>query len=295
MLRIDGRILAASVLGIFVVGAVLGFAVGGGSGQSDGPAEGVATPSPTAVDTPVPTPEPTATGTTTATVMPTLTPTPTATPTAVPTPTPTATPTAVPTPTPTATPTVTPEPTPTPTQTPMLIRRFDTAEIERELRRMLNDWREEEDLREFSQPDGRLVRQINRMALSHSVAMADEGKTIHEIDNVTSAQRYRNYDLFETCQFKKDGAQYIVTPTRNRLEVLGKTYAGKAYETSNGTRYNENETEVAQAIFESWTASRVFRDRLSYANATRIGIGVETTEDNEVYVTGNLCGVYGND
>jgi hypothetical protein len=39
----------------------------------------------------------------------------------------------------------------------------------------------------------------------------------------------------------------------------------------------------------------VFRNRLSYANATRIGIGVETTEDNEVYVTGNLCGVYGND
>ena len=289
MLRIDGRVLAASVLGIFVVGAMLGFVVGGGSGQSDGPAESVATPPPTAVDTPVATPEPTATptatGTTTPTATPMLTPTPTATPTVVPTLTPT----------PTATPTVTPEPTATPTQTPMLIRRFDTAEIERELRRMLNDWRESEGLQAFSQPDGRLVRQINRMALSHSVAMADEEKTIHEIDNVTSAQRYRNYDLFETCQFKKDGAQYIVTPTRNRLEVLGKTYAGRAYDTSNGTRYNENETEVAQAIFESWTASRVFRDRLSYANATRIGIGVETTEDNEVYVTGNLCGVYGND
>jgi uncharacterized protein YkwD len=279
MLRIDGRILAASVLGIFVVGAALGFVVGGGSAQFDGPGDGMATPSPTATDTPVPTPEPTATGTATATALPTLTPTPTATPTAVPTPTPT------------ATPTVTPEPTPT----PMLIRRFDTGEIERELRRMLNDWREEEGLQEFSHPDGRLVERIDRMALSHSVAMADEDKTIHEIDNVTSAQRYRNYDLFETCQFKKDGAQYIVTPTRNRLEVLGKTYAGKAYETRNGTRYNENETEVAQAIFESWTASRVFRDRLSYANATRIGIGVETTEDNEVYVTGNLCGVYGND
>ncbi|PSP64061.1 CAP domain-containing protein [Halobacteriales archaeon QH_8_67_27] len=287
MLRIDGRVLAASVLGIFVVGAVLGFAVSGGSGQSDGPAEGVATPSATAVDTPVPAPEPTATpaatGTATPTAAPTLTPTATATPTVVPTPTLT------------ATPAVTSEPTPTPTRTPMLIRRFDTGEIERELRRMLNDWREEKSLQEFSQPDGRLVRQINRMALSHSVAMADEKKTIHEIDNVTSAQRYRNYDLFETCQFKKDGAQYIVTPTRNRLEVLGKTYAGRAYETSNGTRYNGNETEVAQAIFESWTASSVFRDRLSYANATRIGIGVETTEDNEVYVTGNLCGVYGND
>jgi multidrug efflux pump subunit AcrB len=47
------------------------------------------------------------------------------------------------------------------------------------------------------------------------------------------------------------------------------------------------------AVFESWVQTEPFRQRLSYANATRIGIGVETTADNEVYVTGNLCGVYG--
>ncbi|MFC7195923.1 CAP domain-containing protein [Halosimplex aquaticum] len=99
--------------------------------------------------------------------------------------------------------------------------------------------------------------------------------------------------LFETCKFKKSGAQYVVTPTRNRLEVLGKTYAGRAYETANGTRYNGDERAVAAAVFESWVETGPYRDRLSYANATRIGIGIETTEDNEVYVTGDLCGVYG--
>ncbi len=177
----------------------------------------------------------------------------------------------------------------------MLIRRFDTEEIERHLRRNVDEWRAEQGLRPFGHPDGSVVGKLDRMATSHSVDMADLGETIHRIDNRSSAQRYRDAELFETCKFKKDGAQYIVTPTRNRLEVLGKTYAGQAYETSNGTRYNGDEAAVADAIFESWTDARPFRERLSYANASRIGIGVETTEDNEVYVTGTLCGVYGND
>jgi len=290
MFRIDGRILAASVLGVFLVGAVLGFAVGGGSGTPGGPAtptdadpDGGAAPTPT--QSPVPTP------TATATLSPTVTPTPM--PTLTPTATPTDAPTTAPTPTATATPTVTPEPTPTATRTPMLIRRFDTEAIERHLRRLINDWRAEQDLQRFSHADGTVVRKLDRMATAHSVDMADIGETIHRIDNRSSAGRYRDYELFETCQFKKRGAQYIVTPTRNRLEVLGKTYAGTTYRGPDGLRYNGNESMVAQAIFDNWRTNSVFRDRLAYANATRIGIGVETTGDNEVYVAGNVCGVYG--
>jgi len=292
MLRIDGRVLAASVLGVFLVGAVLGFVVGGGSGQPGGPATPTdATPGDGAAPTPTPSPVPTAT----LTATPTSTVTPSPMPTLTPTATPTATPTTVPTPTATATPTVTPEPTPTPTRTPMLIRRFDTAEIERHLRRLIDDWRTERGLDPFTQPDGTVVRKLDRMATAHSVEMADVGETVHRIDNRSSAGRYRDYELFETCQFKKRGAQYIVTPTRNRLEVLGKTYAGTSYRGPDGTRYNEDESAVARAIFDNWRTTSVFRERLSYANATRIGIGVETTRDNEVYVTGNLCGVYGSD
>ena len=287
MLRIDGRVLAASVLGVFVVGALLGFAVGGGSGQPGGPATPTDAPSGGAAPTPTSSPAPTATLTATGTS--TSAPTPTLTPTA----TPTATPTTVPTPTATATPTVAPEPTPTPTRTPMLIRRFDTEEIEDHLRTLINDWRDERGLQPFTHPEGAVVRKLDRMATAHSVDMADLGETVHRIDNRSSAGRYRAFDLFETCQFKKRGAQYIVTPTRNRLEVLGKTYAGTTYRGPDGPRYNDNESMVASAIFENWRTNSVFRDRLAYANATRIGIGIETTEKNEVYVTGNVCGVYG--
>jgi hypothetical protein len=175
----------------------------------------------------------------------------------------------------------------------MLIRRFDTAESERHLRRLVNDWRTDRGLDPFSHPDGTVVRELDRMATAHSVDMADIGETIHRIDNRTSAGRYRDYGLFETCQFRKQDAEYIVTPTRNRLEVLARTYAGVRYRGPDGPRYNENESMVARAVFENWRTTSVFRDRLSYANATRLGIGIETTDDNEVYVTGNVCGVYG--
>lgn len=283
MLRIDGRVLAASVIGVFIVGALVGFAVGGGSGQPGGPATPTdAAPDDEAAPTPVPSPvptatlSPTATATTAGTAAATLTPTRTATPTA-------------------ARPTVSPEPTPTPTRTPMLIRRFDTERIEGHLRGLINDWRERRGLDPFTHRSGTVVRKVDRMAAAHSVDMADVGETVHRIDNRSSAGRYRAAELFETCQFKKRGDQYIVTPTRNRLEVLGKTYAGTTYRGPDGTRYNENESMVAQAVFENWRTNRVFRERLAYANATRIGIGIETTEKNEVYVTGNLCGVYGSD
>ncbi|WP_167837425.1 CAP domain-containing protein [Halosimplex halophilum] len=288
MLRIDGRVLAASVLGVFLVGALVGFAVGGGSGAPGVPATPTdAGPGDGAVPSPTPSPAPTATPTATATATPTLTPVPTATPTA--------TPTAVPTPTATATPTLTPEPTATPTRTPMLIRRFDTERIEHRLRGLINDWRVERGLDPFAQADGRVVERLDRMATAHSVDMADIGQTIHRIDNRSSAGRYRDHGLFETCKFKRSGAQYIVTPTRNRMEVLGRTYAGVTYRGPDGPRYNGNESAVARAIFEEWRTNRVFSERLAYPNATRLGIGIETTRDNEVYVTGNVCGVSGSD
>ena len=160
------------------------------------------------------------------------------------------------------------------------------------LRRLVNEWRAEQGLPAFSLADGSLVADLNRMARNHSVAMADAGQTVHTIDNRTSADRYRANDLYWNCRFKRVDNEYVVTPDDNGLEVLGRTYAGRSYvDTSGETDYNANETAVAADIVDAWTSRRPFRDRLAYRNASRIGIGVETTEDNEVYVTGNICGV----
>lgn len=283
MLRVDGRLLAATVAAVFLVGAGAGFGLAGSVGGAAvddagaGPATASPTPPPTAppASTDTPTDAPTTTLTSTATLSPT--PSPTATPAS--------------TATPTGTPTAVPSPSPTATRTPMLIRRFDVAEIESEIRRLVNEWREEQGLPAFTTLETRLVRDLNAMARSHSVAMADAGKTIHTIDNRSSFDRYREYDLARTCRFKRVNHQYIVRPNDNELEVLARTYAGRTYTGVDGTDYNANETAVARDVVDAWTTREPFRQRLSYRNATRLGVGIETTRDNEVYVTGNLCGV----
>lgn len=278
MLRMDGRVLAASVVGLFLVGAALGYVVAGvglGLPTVAGGGEPTATPTPVGfddADTPDPGREATPVGTTT-----TLPRSPASTVTAVPTPA-------------SATPTVTATPAPTATRTPKLPRRFDEGEIKDELRRLLDDWRKEQGVGPFVEENGELVEDLNRMAESHSVAMADAGRTTHTIDNRTSAERYHEYDVYWNCWFRAENADYFVTPNRNSMEVLARTYAGRAYETPNGTDYNGNETAVARDIFRKWTDNAVYAPRLAYENGTRIGIGIEITRDNEVYATGNVCG-----
>lgn len=172
----------------------------------------------------------------------------------------------------------------------MLIRRFDTDEIEYELRGLLNEWREEQGLEPFGVANGTLVAELNAMATSHSVVMANASRLAHTIDGRSSADRYRAHDLYLNCVFDADHNAYVVTPSNNDLEVLAKTYAGTTYETANGTDYNANETAVAEDLFEFLVANDLHRDKLAERNASRIGIGIEITRNNEVFLTGNLCG-----
>ncbi|WP_436910493.1 hypothetical protein [Halosimplex marinum] len=203
---------------------------------------------------------------------------------------PTLTPTSVPTPTATATPTVTPTPTAVPTRTPILPRKFEEREIELELRRMINDWRRDNGLDPYREANGSLVKQINEMSLNHSRAMADRDELVYETHGLTVPQRYMAFKLLETCKFKKAGEHYIVSPHKQQFQVIDRSYIGRNYQDSGETVYHENETAVARDIFETWTGNRVYAEVLNYPNANRLGLGIEITEDNEVWVTGNICG-----
>jgi len=278
-------VIVAVAVGVILIGGAAGaMLLGGGNGDtagadgSDGAADGGGSaPTPTATATPSPN------GTENGTAS-----NGTATPGE--TPFPTLTPTAVSTPTATGTPTVTPTATAIPTRTPMLPRRFSEREIELELRRMLNDWRSDQGLQPFTNQNGSLVKRLNRMGTNHSVVMAEKGELVHKSNNLSVAGRYRAFELEERCQFKKEDAQYIVTPAKYQFEVLHKTYAGQNYQEDGETVYHENETEVARDIFEEWTSNPVYRDVLDYPEINRLGIGIELTETNEVWVTGNICG-----
>jgi hypothetical protein len=285
---VDRKLVVAGVVGAVAVLAVGGIAgamlLGGGGGTetptpddadgSDGGGDGDSEP-PTATAAGNATVNGTATnGTETATAFPTLTTT------SAPTPTPTAT----------ATPTVTPTPTAVPTRTPTLPRRFSEREVELELRRLINDWRRNNGLNAYANANGTLVKRINRMSLNHSAGMAERGELVYETYNLSVPERYEEFGLKETCKFKRQDKQFIVSPENYQFQVIGQTYIGRNFEENGETVYHENETAVAREIFEDWTGNRVYADVLNYPNANRLGLGIEITEDNEVWVTGNICG-----
>jgi uncharacterized protein YkwD len=276
MQRIDERVMVGAVLGLFLLGAAAGFFIGGGFGST--PTEGDA-PATTVVSTDDETP--------TATARP-PSPTPSLTPTSIPTPAPTPT-VPPPTPTPTQSPTAEPDAEPA-TRTRILVRRFDRGEIRRHLEELLNDWRERKGLDPY-ETQGNVASDVRAMARNHSVEMADAGRVAHTIDGRSSLDRYEQNKHDQTCKFKRNGENWIVTPENAQLELIGKTYAGRTY-VDNGTRkFNDDEQAVAKVVIDDWLSRLPFRHRLQFDNTTHVGVGIETTGDNEVYVTANLCGL----
>ena len=214
-----------------------------------------------------------------ATDLPTLAPTVTGTATAAAgTPSPTLTPTPTPTPTPTATPALTDIPADA----------FDEREIERLVGEYINDRRASAGLDPLA-IRGQGVDRLTEMARGHSVQMANLGEAIHRIDGVTSAERYREHELYERCRWSSPDGNTLRNADDNALEAVGRTVAGEPYR-DNGTRqFNGDESAVARAVVDAWWNTSTYRPRLSYPNADEVGIGVEITRRNDVFVTANVC------
>jgi hypothetical protein len=146
--------------------------------------------------------------------------------------------------------------------------------------------------RDYTDSDS-VARRVARMARNHSAAMAAEGEVVHKIDGNNTVARYKDNDLYEVCQWPTD-EQAIRRPgypgSKNNFEVIaGDIYAGQSYQQDGETRFNGNESEVADAIVDYWLSRSTYNQRLSYDNARRLGVGVNITESGEVYATGNLC------
>lgn len=262
---VGGLVLVA----VLVVGGVAALVLGGGSA-------GEATP--TFVDeTPLPSPTPTAAPAATATGAPTAT----------------ATPTATETPTPTATPTST-------TRPPVPAVEFDEREVERLVGRLVNERRRAADLDPL-ELEGGLAGDVSEMARDHSGAMAAEGEATHVVDGNTSADRYREYSLYENCKWVKPGEEGFAFPDANGLETgsengfeaVANTTAGREYEddVTGETRFNADERDVAEAVVNEWWNTTIppYPQRLTLPNARYLGVGVEVTRDGDVYATANLC------
>ncbi|MFC6755745.1 MULTISPECIES: CAP domain-containing protein [Haloarcula] len=169
---------------------------------------------------------------------------------------------------------------------PIPAREFNERNISTTIVANINDARESEGLDSLSTSGG-TAADVERMADSHSAAMADAGRAGHTIDEVASADRYEQYGLYDSCQFQVES--YIENAKDNDLEVIGQTYAGQQYPENGTQQFNENDTAVANSLTEDWLSTSIFRDRLTYQNADRIGVGVTVTNSGAVYATVNLC------
>jgi len=268
VLLVGGIVLVAVVVMGGVAALVL---TGGGDGGGAGSTGGGGGSTPTAVDpTPLPSPGP-------------ETPNATVTPT-----TPTATATATPTATPVPTPTATPKPDPSD---------FNETNIETLIADEINDRRERQGLDRLSR-SGSTVADLNEMARAHSTSMARRGNLTHVINGTTSADRYRQNDLYQVCKWKRPGEDGFASPDNNGIEVsengfemIGRTAAGRETEVVNDTRFIGTDEDAADAVVDQWfnTTYPRYPERLTFVNASRVGVGVEVTQYGEVYATANLC------
>lgn len=206
------------------------------------------------------------------------------------------TPTEAPTPTASATPTEDSSAATATTaavqRTTILPRRFDERRVETLVGRYINDRREAQGLDPLAL-NGSTAGNVRVMARDHSVAMADAGRVTHVLDDNSSTDRYRQYDLYRTCQWKSGLKDSVVAAdnnglegSNNSLEAVGRTVAGQPYGDS---QFNDDEAAVARAIVEAWFADDTFEQRLTLPNAGSVGVGIEITQSGEVYATANLC------
>ncbi|MFC7250067.1 CAP domain-containing protein [Halomicroarcula sp. GCM10025324] len=195
----------------------------------------------------------------------------------------------------TETPTQQDEPAATETETertPISPRQFNDGNMTEYIEQFINEERQSAGLDPL-QLTGPTAKQLDDLAVDHSNGMAAEGRVIHTIDNESSADRYKNYGLYDACVFKSTEGSYLVradNPEQNQFEAIGMAVAGQTYEVDGEQRFLDSDRAVAQAIVDDWMASNIYRDRLMLPGTERLGVGVTITNTGNVYATANVCG-----
>ncbi|WP_276272374.1 CAP domain-containing protein [Haloarcula litorea] len=200
-------------------------------------------------------------------------------PTATPAETPDETQTRTASATPTATEASTPTPGDEPTARPQSFA-LNESDIAGYVAAYVND-RRDSDL----SATARTSAALSEMANNHSQRMANESEMAHNVGYGNSRDRYERNNLFDQCKFESERYTAVIDAKRNRLESIASVGAG-GYD---GATVNETERRVARAIADYWFSSSKYRDRLTYANARFLGVGIAISEDDEVYATANVC------
>ena len=177
-------------------------------------------------------------------------------------------------------------------QTPIPPWEFNGNNVSEYIEQFINEERQAEGL-EPLELSGTTSKELDDLALDHSAGMATAGRAVHEIDGVSSADRYRKNDLYDTCVYKSERGSYVVkpdNPERNQFEAVGRVVAGQTYTVDGEERFLEDDRAVARAIVDDWLASNIYRDRLLLPGIERLGVGATIANTGEVYASANVCG-----
>jgi len=120
--------------------------------------------------------------------------------------------------------------------------------------------------------------------------MAAERRATFAINGYANAsQRYKGAGLFERCKYSDAERNFIVEPKNDFQAVSGKIEAGREYPDGGQTRFNANESAVAQAIVDDWFASSTYQRPLLTEETELIAVGVTLTDEGEVYASAAIC------
>ena len=176
---------------------------------------------------------------------------------------------------------------PTERHTSIPARQFDETKVASAVAAYVNEERQKRNLTTFITGDA-TAKDVSKMASDHSVAMADYGSAAHEVDGVSTRERYKDDGLFDRCKFKSPEGSYISQPDEE-FELIATTYAGTSYEDDGSKRFNGDEQAVARAIVDDWLQNSTYTERLLIRGPTRMGVGVEVTSTGKVFATVDVC------
>jgi uncharacterized protein YkwD len=149
------------------------------------------------------------------------------------------------------------------------------------------------------------AERLQNMAASHSDAMAREGQLAHTVNNISTVDRYKQYELYQRCEINVEN-NYVLRPDSENFELIGLTVAGQEYtpsdrlagwginETENSTKarvqFNANDKQVARALVINWLDGAGKSHPALFEDTSEIGVSVSLTSTGSVYATVNTCG-----
>lgn len=138
--------------------------------------------------------------------------------------------------------------------------------VESEMIRLINEERSNEGLENLREMDI-----ASSKARSHSERMSEYDEVAHDLGGTTTDGRLADI----SC--RPGGENVALAYLHERVEV------------ENGTMYASSSKEAAELLMTSWMNSEPHRENILDPQWTVVGVGVEVSEQDDVYATQIFC------